>query len=98
MPLKKAQRFLEDVVVQKQSVPFTRFSGGVGRNAQSKQWGVPQSRWPKKSAEFLLNLLKNAEANAEVNSFGRLIQMFKCCFFLFLFFKIIYFKIIPLHS
>ena len=25
-----------------------------------------QARWPKKSAVFLLNLLKNAESNAEV--------------------------------
>ena len=27
-----------------------------------------QARWPKKSAVFLLNLLKNAESNAEVPS------------------------------
>ena len=26
-----------------------------------------QARWPKKSAVFLLNLLKNAESNAEVS-------------------------------
>jgi len=66
MPLKKAQRFLEDVVAKKQTVPFTRFAGGVGRNAQAKQWGVPQGRWPEKSAKFLLNLLANAESNAEL--------------------------------
>ena len=27
--------------------------------------GTAQGRWPKKSAEFLLHLLKNAESNAE---------------------------------
>ena len=27
--------------------------------------GASQGRWPKKSAEFLLHLLKNAESNAE---------------------------------
>jgi ribosomal protein L22 len=32
---------------------------------QAKAWGVTQGRWPKKSAEFLLQLLKNAESNAE---------------------------------
>ena len=32
---------------------------------QAKQWGVTQGRWPKKSAEFLLQLLKNAESNAD---------------------------------
>jgi ribosomal protein L22 len=30
-----------------------------------------QARWPKKSAVFLLNLLKNAESNAEVRSPSR---------------------------
>ena len=32
---------------------------------QAKNWGATQGRWPKKSAEFLLQLLKNAESNAE---------------------------------
>ena len=32
---------------------------------QAKAWGTTQGRWPKKSAEFLLQLLKNAESNAE---------------------------------
>ena len=31
----------------------------------AKQWGVARARWPVKSAEFLLDLLKNAEANAD---------------------------------
>lgn len=30
-----------------------------------KQFGVSKARWPIKSAEFLLGLLKNAEANAD---------------------------------
>ena len=30
-----------------------------------KQMGVTRARWPVKSAEFLIDLLKNAEANAE---------------------------------
>ena len=32
---------------------------------QAKHWGTTQGRWPKKSAEFILQLLKNAESNAE---------------------------------
>uniref|UniRef100_A0A667I4W5 Large ribosomal subunit protein uL22 n=1 Tax=Lynx canadensis TaxID=61383 RepID=A0A667I4W5_LYNCA len=32
---------------------------------KAKQWGWTQGRWPKKSAEFLLHVLKNAESNAE---------------------------------
>lgn len=30
-----------------------------------KQFGVSKARWPVKSAEFLIDLLKNAEANAD---------------------------------
>jgi ribosomal protein uL22 len=30
-----------------------------------KAFGVSKARWPAKSAEFLLGLLKNAEANAD---------------------------------
>uniref|UniRef100_A0A8P0SXW3 Large ribosomal subunit protein uL22 n=1 Tax=Canis lupus familiaris TaxID=9615 RepID=A0A8P0SXW3_CANLF len=51
---------------KKQCVPFRRYNGGVGRCAQAKQWGWTQSQWPKKSAEFLLHMLKNAESNAEL--------------------------------
>lgn len=65
MPLRRAQHFLKNVVEMKECVPFRRFNGGVGRCAQAKQWKTTQGRWPKKSAEFLLQLLKNAESNAD---------------------------------
>ncbi|KAL6177624.1 hypothetical protein ACLB2K_049149 [Fragaria x ananassa] len=67
MPLVKAKRYLEDVLVHKQAIPFTRFSRGVGRTAQAKnRHSNGQGRWPVKSAKFILDLLKNAESNAEV--------------------------------
>merc|ERR1711860_45749 len=52
---------------QTECVPFRRYCKGVGRHAQAKNWkaGGSLGRWPKKSAEFLLQLLKNAESNAE---------------------------------
>merc|ERR1712088_273616 len=65
MPLHRATRYLKNVIVQKEIIPFRRFMGGVGRHAQAKVHGTCQGRWPKKSAEFLLHLLKNAESNAE---------------------------------
>ena len=65
MPLRRAQRYLKAVIEKKECVPFRRFNGGVGRCAQAKQWGTTQGRWPKKSADFLLQLLRNAEANAD---------------------------------
>ncbi|KAK9846366.1 hypothetical protein WJX81_002453 [Elliptochloris bilobata] len=66
--LSKAKRFLEDVLAHKRVIPFHRFCGGVGRTAQAKNEGstTGQGRWPTKSCEFLLGLLKNAESNAEV--------------------------------
>jgi len=48
MPLRRVQRFLKNVVDQKECVPFRRFNGGVGRCAQAKQWKTTQGRWPKK--------------------------------------------------
>ncbi|XP_068693415.1 large ribosomal subunit protein uL22-like [Montipora capricornis] len=67
MHIRKANRYLKDVMAKKQIVPFRRFNGGIGRKAQAKNMNVPgsQGRWPKKSAEILLQLLKNAESNAE---------------------------------
>lgn len=67
LELSKALKYLEDVQTHTQCVPFRRHNGSVGRTAQAKVHGVVQGRWPVKSAKFLLGLLKNAQANAEVN-------------------------------
>ncbi|URD95734.1 60S ribosomal protein [Musa troglodytarum] len=67
LPLAKAKKYLEDVIAHKQAIPFRRFCGGVGRTAQAKgRHPNGQGRWPVKSARFILDLLKNAESNAEV--------------------------------
>ncbi|KAJ3678275.1 hypothetical protein LUZ60_002078 [Juncus effusus] len=67
MALIKAKRYLEDVIAHKQAIPFRRFCRGVGRTAQAKnRQPNGQGRWPAKSANFILDLLKNAESNAEV--------------------------------
>ena len=68
MELGKAKKYLEDVLAHRRIIPFRRFCGGVGRSAQTKNEGLSngQGRWPAKSCEFLLGLLKNAESNAEV--------------------------------
>merc|ERR1712072_1349320 len=65
MGLREAKKYLTDVLDHKRCVPFFKFSGGVGRCAQAKEFKHTQGRWPKKSCEFLLDLLKNAESNAE---------------------------------
>merc|ERR1712139_257344 len=66
MGLKEAKKYLGQVLDHKRCVPYYRFTGGVGRNAQAKEFkGTTQGRWPKKACEFLLDLLRNAESNAE---------------------------------
>merc|ERR1711944_80251 len=64
----RAVGYLKEVVAGERCIPFKRFCGGVGRTALAKQFKSPtsQGRWPKKSCQHLLGLLKNAESNAEV--------------------------------
>merc|ERR1712007_248823 len=64
--IRKATAYLKDVIDHKRCVPFRRFCGGVGRTAQAKEFKHTQGRWPKKSATFLLQMLKNAESNADL--------------------------------
>ncbi|KAG6974895.1 hypothetical protein JG687_00000132 [Phytophthora cactorum] len=68
MPLNKAKSFLQAVLEYKQAVPFTKFTGGCGRHAQGKLRGAAgdKCKWPQKATKIILDLVKNAEANAEV--------------------------------
>ncbi|OGM44012.1 hydroxyisocaproate dehydrogenase [Aspergillus bombycis] len=65
MKLQRALTFLDNVTNKLEAVPMRRFAGSTGRCAQGKQFGVSKARWPEKSAKFLIDLLKNAEANAD---------------------------------
>ncbi|EYE99081.1 60S ribosomal protein uL22 [Aspergillus ruber CBS 135680] len=65
MKLERALKFLDNVQNKAEVVPMRRYAGGTGRAAQGKQWGVSRARWPVKSAQFLSDLIKNAEANAD---------------------------------
>jgi len=66
MNVNKAIKYLEAVMDHKRCIPFLRFNGGVGRTAQAKNEGnsIGQGRWPKKSCQYMLDLLKNAKSNA----------------------------------
>jgi large subunit ribosomal protein L17e len=64
MPLRKAQQYYRQVLSKTRCVPFRRYNGKIGRTAQAKEFGTTKGRWPRKSVVALLNLLKNAEANA----------------------------------
>lgn len=63
--LERAITFLENVKTKTEAVPMRRYAGSTGRTAQGKQFGVSKARWPVKSAEFLLGLLRNAQSNAD---------------------------------
>eukprot|EP00922_Rhytidocystis_sp_ex-Travisia-forbesii_P020984 GHVS01030799.1.p1 GENE.GHVS01030799.1~~GHVS01030799.1.p1 ORF type:complete len:202 (+),score=15.00 GHVS01030799.1:88-693(+) len=68
MSLRKAQEYLEDVIEHKRCVPFRKFTGCIGRTSQAKEFKLSQGRWPQKSCKVLLDLLKNAESNAEMKN------------------------------
>mmetsp|Transcript_106154 Transcript_106154/g.265877 ORF Transcript_106154/g.265877 Transcript_106154/m.265877 type:complete len:186 (-) Transcript_106154:76-633(-) len=65
MTLRTAQQYLEDVCQKKRCVPFRVYKGCIGRTPQAKEFKMSQGRWPIKSAKILLDLLRNAESNAE---------------------------------
>ena len=60
LPLDRARTFLEEVVELKRAVPFRRYNQ---ETAHKKRIGP--GRYPKKVARHVLQVLANAEANAE---------------------------------
>eukprot|EP00766_Chilomastix_caulleryi_P000584 gnl/Chilomastix_caulleri/157.p1 GENE.gnl/Chilomastix_caulleri/157~~gnl/Chilomastix_caulleri/157.p1 ORF type:complete len:171 (-),score=42.41 gnl/Chilomastix_caulleri/157:99-611(-) len=65
MNVEKAEKYLKDVLAKKRIVPFRRHNGGVGRHAQCHEHKWAQGRWPAKSAQLVLSMLKNVRSNAE---------------------------------
>jgi len=57
--LKKAIRYMEDVIDHRRCVPIRRHNSHVGRTGQAKAFKTIQGRWPEKSARYVLQLLKN---------------------------------------
>ena len=65
MLLTKAEEYLKDVLEHKRCIPFSRYDHSVGRCSAAIQFGLTKGRYPEKSVRIMLNLLKNAKANAE---------------------------------
>lgn len=59
-PLQEVKDFLEDVTEKKQAVPYRRHQGKV-----SHQKGTGPGRYPVKVARTILDVVEQAEANAE---------------------------------
>jgi large subunit ribosomal protein L17e len=65
LKLKRAIVYLDNCLEHKQIIPFRRYTGGVGRHAQCKEFKHTQGRWPEKSLKAVRELLINLKANAE---------------------------------
>ncbi len=60
LPLEKARELLEDVVARRRAIPFRRYNQETAHHT-----AVGPGRYPKKVAREVLEVLGNAEANAE---------------------------------
>jgi large subunit ribosomal protein L17e len=65
MELQKAKDYLDAVLDHKRCIPYRVYNFHCGRTAQAKEFKLSQGRWPTKSIKYMINLLQNAEANAE---------------------------------
>lgn len=68
MKLSAAKKYLHAVLEKKRCIPFLKFTGCIGRTPQAKEFKATQGRWPVKSVRVLLDLLRNAESNAEMKN------------------------------
>ena len=57
---------LHDVMLMETKINPSPLSSPLSMQAKNQKSAGSQGRWPKKSAIVLLDLLKNAESNAEV--------------------------------
>lgn len=55
----KAKAYLEEVIVEKKAIPFTKFNSDRGHKK-----GMGPGRYPKKASQYFISLIKAAEANA----------------------------------
>jgi large subunit ribosomal protein L22 len=63
MYIEEAKAYLEDVIQMKTPVPFKRHNKKVGHRRGLKGW--PTGRYPVKATAQIMEVLENAEANAE---------------------------------
>jgi len=63
MSLEEAKRFLEDVIAKRRPVPYRRYKKKVPHRRGLQKFYA--GRYPVKAAKKILDVLRNAEANAE---------------------------------
>ncbi|RKD94712.1 50S ribosomal protein L22 [Halopiger aswanensis] len=62
-----AQEYLQDVIDQKQSVPFKSHNAGAGHRSDLEGWDA--GKYPEKVSGEFLDLLENVAANADHQGF-----------------------------
>ena len=65
MLLSYAEEYLNDELEHKRCIPYSRFDHSIGKCSPAIQIGLTKVRYTEKSVRIVLNLLKNARANAE---------------------------------
>ncbi len=65
--LANAQTYLNNVLQYKAAIPYTKYTGGIGRHAMGKLYNAPGDKvsYPQKATKAFLDLLKNVQSNAE---------------------------------
>lgn len=65
--LTNAQAYLENVLQFKEAIPFTKYTGGIGRHAVGKKYKAVGDKvsWPQKATRTFIDLLRNVQSNAE---------------------------------
>jgi large subunit ribosomal protein L17e len=81
--ISKAKSYLENVLMFKEGIPFTKYTGGIGRKAVAKQYKVPGDKvaFPQKATKSFLDILTNVQANAEVYYFYYSLPFFLSYYF-----------------
>lgn len=64
-PVKKVEKYLEDIIILKRHVPLKRYFHDVGHKRGPSVSGVKAGRFPVKAAKYFQKLLKMALSNAD---------------------------------
>ncbi|SEA13331.1 large subunit ribosomal protein L22 [Haloplanus vescus] len=67
MTVADAEAYLQDVIDEKQSVPFKQHNSGVGHRSDIDGWDA--GRYPEKASKDFLKLIENARNNADEQGF-----------------------------
>ena len=65
--MNKAKTYLENVLQYKDAIPFTKYTGGIGRHSVAKKYKTPGDKvaWPQKATKTFLDLLTNIASNSQ---------------------------------